>query len=67
MKVVKNWPKIIKSVTNMKTNWQIVIFINITMGCSPVSKDIKIESKTKVKNDISLNMMGNSDETLQFT
>ena len=32
------------------------------MGCSPVSKDIKIESKTKVKNDISLNMMGNSDE-----
>ena len=39
-----------------------MIFINITMGCSPVSKDIKIESKTKVKNDISLNMMGNSDE-----
>ena len=32
------------------------------MGCSPVRKDIKVESKTKGKNDISINIMGNSDE-----
>ena len=32
------------------------------MGCSPVRKDIKVESKTKGKNDISINIMGKSDE-----